>query len=218
MTRTDKTYNGLNGTIMLNTPSNRPGHHYHDITGLTIGSTPGAPYDYKRSLKVTVDIRIEQLPGARETTDHVSIAGPLNFAIQTNVWQPSGKDIVSGGQAHHVLDELDSYTYGEELVSFLKEAADTWHLNDMRAACVHQVVPEIPEEVSRLDHTSWLLDNTPPCPVNGYKYGSKWLIEPLTDVFVRELLTALADPIEDRRVYVHPHLPGIVGVEETVKP
>ena len=211
MTTEQKKFNGLNGTIMLNTPSNRPGHHYHDITGLTIGSTPGAPYDYKRSLKVTVDIRIEQLDGARETTDHLTIAGPLDFAIQTNVWQPSGKDIVTGGQAHHVLDELDSYTYGEELVRFLKEAADTWHNNGLRAACTHQD-DTVPEGVT--DVIGWRLDNVPPCPQTGYKYGSKWLIEPLTDEFVRELLKALEDPIEDRRVYVHPDLPGIAGVEE----
>lgn len=214
MSTNTKPFNGLNGTIMLNTPSNKPGHHYHDITGLTIGSTPGGPYDYKRSLKVTVDIRIEQIPGAHETTEHQTIASPLDFAMSINVWQPSGKDIVAGGQAWEVLDQLDSYAYGEELVTFLKTEGQRWHLNNMRAGCAHQEVPEIPEEVSALNRTSWLLDNVPPCPIDGYKYGHKWLVEPLTDEFVRELLKALEDPIEDRRIYVHPDLPGIAGVEE----
>lgn len=211
MTPTEKKFNGLNGTIMLNTPDNKPGHHYHDVTGLQVGSTPGEPYDYKTSLKVTVDIRMEQVEGAHETTEHVTIAGPLDFAITANVWQPRGKDIVAAGPAFGFLDDLDSYTYGEDLVTFLKGAADKWHLNTMKAGCVHQD-DTVPEGVT--DVIGWRLDNVPPCPVVGYKYGRKWLVEPLTDEFVRDLLSALAEPIRQRRVYVHPDLPGIAGVEE----
>lgn len=215
MTNTVKPFNGLNGTIMLNTFEGlRLGKGTGRATGLGVGSTPGGPYGYKRSLKVTVDIRMEQVEGAHETTEHVTIASPLDFAITANVWQPSEKDVVATGQVGQTLDLLDSYTYGEDLVRFLKEAAEKWHLNTMRAGCAHQEVPDIPEDVPALDRTGWLLDNTPPCPKTGYRYGRKWLVEPLTDEFVRDLLGALAEPIENRRVYVHEDLPRLAGVEE----
>lgn len=217
MTTEQKPFNGLNGTIMLNTPGNRPGRVVYGPDGLQVGSTPGEPYGYKQSLKVTVEIRIEQIPGAHETTEHQTIASPLDFAITANVWKPGEKDVVASGQVGDVLDHLDSYTYGEDLVRFLQEAADRWHLNNMRAACAHQDIT-VPDDVPRHEWMNWRLDNVPPCPVEGYRYGRKWLVEPLTDEFVRDLLSALEEPIQNRRIYVHPDLPGIAGVEERVNP
>ena len=203
---TRKPHNGINGEIMLNTPDRGPG-----ATGITIGSVPGKPYGYKRSLKVTVDIRMEQLAGAHETTEHQTIAGPLDFAITANVWKPNESDLVETGQVGDLLDHLDSHALDAEAARFLAKAADEWHLNAMRAACAHQDTT-VPEGVT--DIIGWRLDNIPPCEIDGYRYGSKWLIEPLTDEFVRDLLRILADPIKRRRIYVHPDLPGIVGVEE----
>lgn len=58
-----------------------------------------------------------------------------------------------------------------------------WHLNDMRAGCEHQrkmgwkIYEEHPSE---------------PCPLCGYKYGSKWLREELP-ASVIEFLQALPD-------------------------
>jgi hypothetical protein len=80
--------NGLNGTIMLNTGPD----------GLTVGKVPGAAYGYKRSLKVTVDVRIERLErhATYQTTGHEQVTGPLSLTVTTNVWQPGGGDIVAG--------------------------------------------------------------------------------------------------------------------------
>lgn len=207
MTAAEKTFNGLNGEIMLNTPDRGPG-----ATGLVIGSVPGEPYGYKRSLKVTVDLRIEQRAGAYETVDHESIAGPLDFAITAQIWQPKEHDIVASGR-DEIFADLDSHALGKDASDFLRRAADEWHLNAMQAGCAHQVIlPEIPDGVGALDRIGWFLDNVPPCPVTGYKYGSKWLVKPLLDSWLRELLTVLDDPIEARRIYVKPGFPALVGI------
>jgi hypothetical protein len=45
---------------------------------------------------------------------------------------------------------------------------ENWHLNDMQAGCTHQRA------------LNWGNDKiSKPCPECGYKYGSKWLFEPV---------------------------------------
>lgn len=198
---------GLNGPVFLSTPDPGLGR---GVSGITLGSTPGEPYGYKRSLKVTIDLRVEQNPGAHESVEHETIVAPLGFSITANVWQPGGGDIVAAGRGD-LLDNLDSHALGEDVTEFLRGAAAEWHLNAIHAGCVHQD-PQVPENVSPLDRTGWLLDNTPACPVTGYRYGSKWLVKPLTDTFLRDLLRHLTGPIESRHIYVEPNFPGLVGM------
>jgi hypothetical protein len=100
---------------------------------------------------------------------------------------------VSGGQCTEVLRELVKLAPGftREDIQALADLHETSHLNDMQAACDHQVIPELPEDVNALNRTSWLLDNVRPCPLTGYRYGHAWLLRTipgLTTQRVRDLL------------------------------
>src|SRR5690242_13952124 len=87
-----KTYNGMNGTILLNTP---------ETPGVTVGYVNGADYGYstKRRLRVTVEIRLERAERQEsyETTEHEQVSSPLDFALTTAVWNFGNTDWLEGG-------------------------------------------------------------------------------------------------------------------------
>jgi len=174
------TSQGMNGTVVLNS-----GDVY-------IGKVPGEPYGYKRNLRVTVDVRMERLNRrpAYETTTHEMVTEPLDFAITTGVWQPSGRDIVSGGATVEPLHELTSLAPGvtPEMVAELIDMA-AWHLNAMQAGCVHQE-PRYRKN-PRYGNTEIDLDNTPACPETGYRYGHAWLVHELPEGFEERVRAAL---------------------------
>lgn len=194
-------YNGLNGTIMLNTGRE----------GLTVGHVPGDGYGYARRLKVTLDLRIERLERREtyETTTHEHVARPLAMSVTTSVWRPHGKDIVAGGATREPLREVAAH--GEPArfwdvdhqLARMASMGDRWHLNDMQPGCLHQeVVYEDSDYGTRPSLTETL-----PCPITGYRYGSSWLIDPVPRVLLNNLLDDLiAGPIANRNIYVHPDL------------
>lgn len=196
-------FNGLNGTIMLNTTRG----------GIGAGTIAGEAYGYKRRLRVTLDVRIERLErqATYQTTEHYTVSAPLALSVQTGVWRPDGQDVISGGPTVEPLRAVARLGRPSPLLTSaalleLADIADRWHLNEMRAGCAHQTVVWEDEPYHRPS-----LTQTQPCPVSGYRYGSAWLVEPLpTDVLTR-LLALLAGPIGNETVYVHPsltHTPG----------
>jgi hypothetical protein len=202
-----KTFNGLNGTILVNASS---------TPGVTVGYVPGGPYGYKVKLRVTVEVRLERLErsDSYETTTHEQVAAPLDFALTTAVWQPPTRtrerDIVMGGATIETL--VDVLEHGElapgftrEKVERLIEMFEKHHLNSLRAGCAHQTMAIDPDG-SPLDRTSYALDHTPACPVTGYRWGRSWLLEPLPAGFLRELVGMFTGPEFEGRVYVKPEL------------
>jgi hypothetical protein len=169
---------GLNGELVFNAKD------------VPVGRTGGEQYGYKRSLAVTVEVQMEILDrrDAYETVDHTMVTKPLDFAITTAVWQPGWNDMVAGGATVEPLRELVTYLNGfdAESVAALADLAE-WHLNSMTAGCAHQGPPVMKDGTYGPEVD---FDQTPPCPVTGYKYGSAWLLRPLPDGFhkrVREL-------------------------------
>lgn len=193
-------FNGMNGTIMLNTSS----------AGLTVGTVPGAAYGYKRDLRVTVHVRIERLERAEtyDTVTHEQVRLPLELSVTTHVWRPDDQDIVAGGATREPLREVAAHGtpsrfWTVESLLRMAELGDWWHLNSMRAGCVHQeAVYEDGPHGRRVD-----LDATRRCPVTGYRYGSAWLIEPLPGPVVGDLVRLLSGPIGNHLVYMHPDAP-----------
>lgn len=172
---------GLNGNTVL------------ESGDVFVGMVSGESFGYKRNLRVTVDVRMEELTRREsyETTDHRQVERPLSFALSVGIW--SGSRMVSGGQCTEVLRELVKLAPGftREDIQALADLHATSHLNDMQAACDHQVIPELPADVNALNRTSWLLDNVRPCPLTGYRYGHAWLLRTipgLTTQRVRDLL------------------------------
>lgn len=199
-------FNGVNGTIMLNT--GREGLPVGTIGGEAYGYAPGA------RLGVRLHVRIERLERREtyETVGHKHVTEPLAMSVTTDVWRPDGRDIVAGGATREPLREVAAsgtpsrFWTGGERLDRMAALGDGWHGSDMRAACRHQTVVYEEEPYHRPS-----LDLTPPCPITGYRYGTKWLVEPLPRVMLNNLLgDLLAGPIENRNVYVHPDLPAII--------
>lgn len=204
MSTMTKTFNGMNGTILLNTPAS---------PGVTVGLVSGESYGYRSKLRVTVEMRLERAErqDEYETTGHDVISKPLDFSLTTSVWMPGGRDIVAGGATVEPLREiLESGDFGPafdaQKVAQLIELHEQYHLNGMQAACDHQTRAVDPDG-NALTATGYALDNTPACPITGYRYGHKWLVKVLPEDFVPNLLAILAD-VEPSRVYVHPDLKG----------
>lgn len=193
--RIDPRFNGMNGDILINT---RP-------EGIPIGTLPGELYGYpKFHLQVTAEVRVERLKRQEvyETIEHDRVREPLDFAMTTDVWRPDRQDIVAGGATVEPLGQVTKFAHGwtPEKVTTLASLFD-WHLNSMTSACAHQEVVWEDEPYRRPS-----LDLTPNCPITGYKYGHSWLVKPLTEDFVVNLLNLLQYAIDDRMVYVHPSL------------
>jgi hypothetical protein len=158
------TFSGLNGDTAFK------------VDDVPVGRTSGEPYGTRRTLLVTVSIRMEWLTRQDwyDTVDHRQVSRPLDFAITTGVWNTGLTDIESGGATVQPLYELKSYTNGfTEGDALWLAALGTWHLNAMRAGCVHQAA------YAGLD--------SPACPETGYRYGSKWLVRELPDGLLEEI-------------------------------
>lgn len=146
---------------------------------------------------VYVEIRLSvEHEHRQQTVMHESRAWQARVAI-TGHWFHKGsrrKNISGGGQCFDMLRSVTRPAAGftVEDAKRLADLWERWRLNDMRAACAHQEVPEVPEDVSALDRTSWLLNNTPRCPATDYKYGSAWLYEPVPADVVTELAALAA--------------------------
>jgi hypothetical protein len=168
-------------------PEGLNGNPIFNAEDVPVGRVSGASYGHKRRLLVTVSIRMEELTrrGFYDTVDHKIVREPLDFAITTGVWQPGGRDIVSGGATVEPLRELASYEMGWTPES-VKELADLeeWHLNGMSAACAHQ------ERRAGLD--------SPPCPISGYRWGSAWLVRPLPNGFLSKVENLFAHADEEK--------------------
>jgi hypothetical protein len=196
-------FNGLNGTIMLNTGRE----------GLPVGTVDGQAYGYAAGtrLGVRLNVRIERLERREtyETVEHEQVTRPLGMSVTTDVWRPDGQDIVTGGATREPLREVAAHGtpsrfWDADKLYRMAALGDRWHLNDMQAACLHQTVVYEEEPYHRPS-----LDLTLPCPVTGYRYGTGWLVNPLPQILLTNLLgVLLAGPIANHNVYVHPEMNG----------
>lgn len=148
-------------------------------------------------LVATIELRVGDLAGdlaerGFQTIEHEPCpAGALtaSFTHQIiNRGKRRGYDDEGGGAGLPEIPADAVYDLGgisPEQYAHLRELADRWHLNTMRAGCAHQTPVYAPDQYSR---NAPSLDLTPPCPITGYKYGHAWLVE----VLPAEVLTELA--------------------------
>jgi hypothetical protein len=136
---------------------------------------------------VIVEIENVRNPGVWPTVTHGEISDPLNLSIMGEVWEPGDRRRHDASRCGQVTDSLleivkpaEGWTLEE--VRELHDIWERWHLNTMVAACAHQEVVYEDSAYGRRPS----LDKTPACPETGYRYGSKWLTDPLpTDVIAR---------------------------------
>lgn len=121
-----------------------------------------------------VSARITHREGVFQTIDHKIIDEYDELAISAGVYNRQKTDFVAVGQIRDALDYMVSYAPGWSSVekNLLRAVWKAYHLNGMRASCVHQEV---------------MSDS--PCP-EGYKQGSVWLVS-LLPAWVPETVASL---------------------------
>lgn len=165
---------GLNGETVL------------QVRDLHVGYVPGRPYGYQRALRAYIDIRVEKLTRREiyETVNHEFVSEPLDFAISGHV--AYGTHWVAGGaMAPEILRSVTRTMNGISIKDLrrLAKIADLCHLSSMQAGCAHQD-DTLPADLPAHLTIPWRLDNVEPCPITGYRYGSSWLIQPVTEELV----------------------------------
>jgi hypothetical protein len=152
-----------------------------------------------RRRDVTLDPEDPKLAvGGFQTVDHCTVEWHTELSITGTVakgtptgagpdFQPS-----RSGQCRSAVTAITRGPLKDlGLADELNEVWRRWHLNGLKAGCIHQdVVWESTQGYRRPD-----LENTPACPQTGYRYGRSWLVEELpaeVEEFVRDLARRLA--------------------------
>ncbi len=148
--------------------------------------------------KIVIDVVLRELSGKRQTTDHKEANGGTELSIMGTVYDSKvsvetlragtaslnhlDKATVSGGQIYGDLKNIvEPFGVSSRDVARLQEIWEKYHLNAVKAGCIHQ--QKLPEGKDG----SWGLDNIAPCPETGYRWGSAWLYEALPSGLVSEL-------------------------------
>lgn len=118
-------------------------------------------------MKVLIEATIKLKASSRETTTHKHVQSYHTLSI-------SGSYNGGAGQIVDTLKKLDTVAIPKQDLQDLIEIWERWHLNDLRAGCVHQKPMEVSYDHPEYEHYKWL--NNKRCP-NGYKWGTAWLIE-----------------------------------------
>jgi hypothetical protein len=145
----------------------------------------------------------ERNPTPTSSHTHEPIPYPDVLSITGELVDPSKRRSsdafwVAGGQTIDAVREITkpAGTLTLEDLSRFADLWDAWHLNTLRAACVHidmSLVPaDLPDYAPRgqVSRSYWMLDNLR-CPLTGYKYGSAWLAEPVPADVVEEIVALL---------------------------
>lgn len=131
-----------------------------------------------------------------------------NFSACGEIWNNRRNDLIACGQC---LDEIANHITTDEfkkIYCWWKR----WHLNNLKAGCAHQRElgwKEEPIDSSKPlnsygkfppnDSPSWNMKVwlpeklggylSKPCPICGYRYGTKWLKEEITEPDKTEILS-----------------------------
>lgn len=140
-------------------------------------------------LVVALELRVGELAGdvaARgfQTVEHEPCPAGVLTLSATHVLIDRAKRrrdaMISCGAGIPEIPRVEGIAWDEgwnrDLFEDLRDLAEHWHLNTMRAACAHQAPVYAPDRYGREVPS---LDLTPACPETGYKYGHAWLVEPM---------------------------------------
>jgi len=145
--------------------------------------------------RITLEARLYETDGG-ETITHRKIVKALSLSITGEGTQPGKSDIEFGGQ---IVDSVRDVVMAKPTVDpsrllRIAELWERWHLNDLKAGCIHQQEDEASIKAAAADDparraklTSALLDLVEPCPVTDYEYGHAWLIEELPSEVIDEI-------------------------------
>ncbi len=154
--------------------------------------------------RVTLELEIETKNRSAKTTELKDVTKYKTLSICGESINSSGQ---MGDDIRANIDTFKLYIPKDRLLRIL-DIWDQWHLNDMSAACVHQIA--LGWNTRKMDdskETGWHVnmananlagwvrpEENPkgvlgkPCPECGYKYGTAWLVGALPDEIEQEVL------------------------------
>lgn len=174
-----------------------------DTIRVLVGESPKREYGYQMREKVFLNVELRQRESVSPhlTIEHKPIETYTELSITADIYE--GTRDIGGGQAidalREIANDLDSQprTFGRERLRRIVDLWERWHLNGMRAACIHQrdtaatvyrVMPDYGDNDKR-----WEILRSLYCP-EGYSYGHSWLVEPLPEDIEREIRATFAFP------------------------
>jgi hypothetical protein len=110
------------------------------------------------------------------TIEHKKVFSYQTLSICGEVVEYRKQNASNFGQICERLSEITQPSKGFALkdVAKIKEIWEKWHLNDLQSHCAHQDKA-----------IKW--DQVDPCPLNGYKAGSAWLLSELPQEIINEI-------------------------------
>lgn len=125
------------------------------------------------------------------TTEHEQIGEYVEFTASGGVYR-NGAESGFGQNLYHIrqIERVESPWTRDDLRS-LRMIWERWHLNGMHAECAHlehqwETDPRYGYKRLKLDGEGTV------CPVNGYRMGRAWLVEPLPEIIITEVQRLLA--------------------------
>ena len=123
---------------------------------------------------LTLEIKNNQREAT--TINHKKVFGYQTLSICGEVVEYRKQNASNFGQISDRLSEITQPSKGFTLkdIATIKEIWEKWHLNDLQSHCAHQDKA-----------IKW--DQVDPCPLNGYKAGSAWLLSELPQEIINEI-------------------------------
>jgi len=143
---------------------------------LTVG------YDIERH-KVVLEVELKRYRHTKETVDHKQVNEYIVLSISGSSKNYCGQ-IIDMLTPENIPWLARKMTW--EKLNRIKEIWRRWHLNDLRPNCIHQSV--IPTDIPYDEWIRRVAIETEKCPLK-YSYGSKWLLEPLPEDVISEILS-----------------------------
>ncbi len=149
--------------------------------------------DQREPVTVVVELREKEPVAPKLSIDLEPVETMTELAIVGEVWMPSRRDIVQGGQC---VETIRAHRPDDEDVQRLCDIWDRWHLNGMISGTRPQrdAVEEWMKGRERYDYldASEHLKSLDLLKDRGYSYGASWLCEPLPEEIADELRAIVA--------------------------
>jgi len=147
-----------------------------------------APFTYAEPREVWASVILEiELKEIRDpfiiTIDGKKVPKEVRLSICGTI--EYHRTFIAGGQIKDTLEKAYknntlSLKIPDALFIKILEIWDKWHLNDLRAYCIHQK-PIVERHKGKSYDELIKIPELKKCPVCGYRYGSQWRYEPLPE-------------------------------------
>lgn len=125
------------------------------------------------------------------TTEHEQIGEYVEFTASGGIYRNGGEPSFGQNLDNlRLIDRVESPWTRADIRS-LRMIWERWHLNGMRAGCAHLTMQYEPDPTYGYRRLKLDGEGTV-CPVNGYRMGRAWLVEPLPDIVIDEVKRLLA--------------------------